>query len=119
MRPATPYLTAESLRVVPAPMMAPVIVWVVETGMPAHVAPNRVIAPAVSAEKPPTGWSFVILAPIVWTMRQPPESVPRAMAACAVSTTHSGVAWLFRGLLIAPEICRKGVWVMSLRSCWP
>ena len=38
MRPATPHLTAESRRVAPTPMMAPVIVCVVETGMPASVA---------------------------------------------------------------------------------
>ena len=34
MRPATPQLTADSRRVEPTPTIAPVIVWVVETGMP-------------------------------------------------------------------------------------
>jgi hypothetical protein len=33
------------------------MVCVVETGMPRWVAKNSVLAPAVSAQKPPTGWS--------------------------------------------------------------
>ena len=53
MRPAMPHLTAESRRVAPTPTIAPVIVCVVETGMPASVAPKSVSAPAVSAQKPP------------------------------------------------------------------
>ena len=61
MRRATPHRTAESLFVAPTPMMAPVIVCVVETAIPARVAPNSVSAPAVSALNPPKGWSFVIL----------------------------------------------------------
>ena len=72
--PATPHRTAEKRRVEPTPMIAPVMVWVVETGMPARVAPMSEVAPAVSALKPPTGFSFVIFDPIVWTMRQPPAS---------------------------------------------
>ena len=32
--PATPHLTAEMRRVAPTPMMAPVMVCVVETGIP-------------------------------------------------------------------------------------
>lgn len=41
---------------------------------------NSVMAPPVSAAKPPTGRSFVIFWPIVFTMRQPPTIVPSAMA---------------------------------------
>ena len=33
MFPATPQRTADVPRVVPTPMMAPVMVWVVDTGM--------------------------------------------------------------------------------------
>src|ERR1043165_6177209 len=73
MRPATRHFTADSRVVDPTPAIAPVMVWVVETGMPKKVAPNRVAAPAVSAQKPPTGLSLVIFDPIVWTIRQPPE----------------------------------------------
>src|ERR1019366_392160 len=55
MRPATPQRTAVSLRTLPTPTIAPVIVCVVETGMPRPVARKSVIAPLVSAQKPPTG----------------------------------------------------------------
>ena len=50
MRPATPHLTAENRLAEPTPTIAPVIVWVVETGMPKNVAPNSVSEPAVSAQ---------------------------------------------------------------------
>src|SRR5438477_4012549 len=63
--PATRHLTADSRVVDPTPAIAPVIVWVVDTGIPAAVAPNNVSAPAVSAQNPPTGRSLVIFEPIV------------------------------------------------------
>src|SRR5205085_5417320 len=91
MRPATPHLTAESRRVAPTPTIAPVIVCVVETGTPVRVTYASVRAAPVSAQKPPTGLSFVMRVPIVRTMRQPPESVPNPMAACAISTTQIGI----------------------------
>ena len=72
------------------PTIAPVIVWVVDTGTPSAVARNSVIAPPVSAQKPRIGVSRVIFDPIVWTMRQPPDSVPSAIAAWQDSTTQSG-----------------------------
>ena len=72
--------------------MAPVMVWVVDTGMPAADVKNSVAAAADSAATPPTGWSRVIFEPIVFTMRQPPVSVPRPMAVWADSTTHSGTS---------------------------
>src|SRR5215207_8577604 len=100
--PATPHLTAENRLAEPTPTIDPVIVCVVETGMPKYVAPNNVIAPAVSAQKPPTGWSLTIFVPIVLTMRQPPERVPNPIAACAESTTQSGMS----GSLPAEVICR-------------
>src|SRR5712675_1550875 len=83
--PATRHLTADRRVVDPTPAIAPVIVCVVDTGIPAAVAPNKVIAPAVSAQKPPTGRNLVIFEPIVWTMRHPPDKVPNAMAAWASS----------------------------------
>src|SRR3977135_3651095 len=86
IRPATRHLTADNRVVEPTPAIAPVIVCVVDTGIPAGLAANRVISPAVSAQKPPTVRSLVIFEPMVWTMRQPPESVPSAIAACAAST---------------------------------
>ena len=90
IRPATPQRTADSLRVEPAPTIAPVIVWVVETGMPRKVARYSDEAAAVSAEKPPTGLSAVIFCPRVLTMRQPPDSVPSAIAPLASRMTQIG-----------------------------
>ena len=63
--PATPHFTADSRRVAPTPTMAPVMVWVVETGVPVRVAYASVIAAPVSAQKPPIGRSLVIFEPIV------------------------------------------------------
>ena len=80
MLPATPQRTADALRTEPTPTMAPVMVCVVDTGMPSAVARNSVTAPPVSAQKPPTGLSLVMRWPMVLTMRQPPNIVPRPMA---------------------------------------
>src|SRR5438132_9875760 len=91
IRPAIPHLTADNRRVAPTPTIAPVIVCVVDTGVPVKVTYASVSAAPVSAQNPPTGFNFVILDPIVCTMRQPPESVPSAIAACAESTTHKGI----------------------------
>src|SRR4051794_41325025 len=91
-RPATPHRTAESRWIDPTPTIAPVIVWVVETGMPWAETKKRVAAAADSAATPPDGCSFVIREPRVWTTRQPPDNVPRAMAVWADSTTHRGTS---------------------------
>jgi hypothetical protein len=71
--------------------MPPVIVCVVDTGIPPADVANRVTAAADSAATPPTGCSLVMRDPIVLTMRQPPVSVPSAMAVWADRTTHRGV----------------------------
>ena len=55
MRVVMSNLMLVNLRVAPTPMIAPVMVWVVDTGMPKKVAMNRVAAPAVSAQEPPMG----------------------------------------------------------------
>src|SRR5438093_12737074 len=55
MRPATPHRTAERRCAAPTPEIAPVIVWVVLTGIPKCEAMNSVMAPLVSAQKPPNG----------------------------------------------------------------
>src|SRR5438552_658585 len=81
IRVATPHRTAESRRVAPTPMIAPEIVWVVDTGTPPNDAPRMEIAAAASAQKPPTGCSLVIRIPMVFTIRHPPARVPAAMAA--------------------------------------
>ena len=70
------------------------MVWVVDTGMPSQVAANSVIAPPVSAQKPCIGVSRVIFEPMVFTMRQPPISVPSAIAIWHAITTQNGT-WKF------------------------
>lgn len=51
----TPQRTALNLLVAPAPIIAPVMVCVVLTGIPRALVENKVIAPAVSALKPSNG----------------------------------------------------------------
>ena len=75
---------------VPTPTMAPVMVCVVDTGMPACAVKNNVDAAASSELIPPAGVSLVIFDPIVCTIRQPPKSVPSPIAVWAHNTTHSG-----------------------------
>jgi hypothetical protein len=77
---ATPQRTAEARRATPAPMMQPVIVWVVETGIPNHDAVNSITEPPAEALKPWCWDSLVIREPIVLMIRQPPLSVPRPIA---------------------------------------
>src|SRR6185503_16436684 len=77
--PAMPQRTAETFCAAPTPTMEPVIVCVVETGMPKPVARNSAADPDSSAQNPPTGRILVMRCPMVFTMRQPPKSVPRPM----------------------------------------
>jgi hypothetical protein len=76
----TPHLTALKRLVAPTPMIDPVIVWVVETGIPIWPVKNKVNAPAVSAATPYNGVTLVIFDPIVFTIFHPPLMVPNPMA---------------------------------------
>src|SRR6188474_819216 len=89
--PATPQRTADSRFAAPTPMIAPVIVWVVLTGIPRADARKIAVAPPVSAQKPPNGRSLVIRVPIVLTIRQPPSAVPNAIAPYAPISIQSGI----------------------------
>ena len=93
IRPATLHRTAESRCAAPTPVMAPVMVWVVLTGIPKCEDTNRVMAPAVSAQKPPKGLSRVMRCPIVRTIRQPPETVPSPIAAPHATITQNGISF--------------------------
>ncbi len=73
----TPQRTALKRFVAPTPMMDPVMVWVVETGIPKLETVNKVNAPAVSAQTPSKGVTLVILDPMVFTIFQPPMRVPK------------------------------------------
>src|SRR5580765_8125647 len=89
-RRAIPHRTAETRWTAPTPTMAPVIVCVVDTGTPSFAEVNREIAAAASAQAPPYGRSFVNFIPIVFTIRQPPAIVPRAIARWQTSTIQNG-----------------------------
>src|SRR5512133_3760386 len=100
IRPATPQRTARVPRVEPTPTIAPVMVWVVETGIPQWASARIVTPPPVSAQKPPMGASFVRLCPIVFTIRQPPNIVPMPIAPPHASATQNGTV---RGALGSAE----------------
>ena len=76
----SPQRTADKRLVKPTPIIEPVMVCVVETGIPNLSVKNRVIAPAVSALTPSSGVILVIFEPMVFTMRHPPDMVPNAIA---------------------------------------
>lgn len=76
----TPHRTAETRLTTPTPMIDPVMVWVVETGIPKCSVIPSVMAPAVSAPTPSSALTLVILVPMVLTIFQPPLMVPNAIA---------------------------------------
>ena len=61
----TPQRTADTLLVTPTPIIDPVIVCVVETGILKCSVINKVNAPADSATTPSKAFTFVIFEPIV------------------------------------------------------
>src|SRR5512137_2276513 len=91
---ATPHFTVLAPMVEPTPIIDVQIMCVVLTGIPTAEAPRIVAAPAVSAANPCTGRSLVILYPIVFTIRHPPDRVPSAIAAWAIRITHRGTGRL-------------------------
>src|SRR5574344_1508880 len=78
---ATPQRTEDIRLNAPIPTMPPVMVCVVLTGIP--IKEDRKIENAApdSAQKPSTGLRRVTFWPMVLTIRQPPDIVPKAMAA--------------------------------------
>src|SRR5260370_26282742 len=87
---ATPQRTADTRFDAPTPMMLAEITCVVLTGAPKWVATRITVAPAVSAAKPLMGRSLIILWPIVFMIRQPPEAVPRPIATAQLTITQMG-----------------------------
>src|SRR5690606_36585364 len=84
----TPQRTADTRLVAPTPMILPVIVCVVETGIPKCSDTYKVIAPAVSALTPSSEVTLVILDPIVFTIFQPPLMVPSPIIINEVNGTQ-------------------------------
>ena len=72
MFPATPQRTADTRLAAPAPMIAPEITCVVESGKPTCEADMITAAPAAWAAKPCAGSILMIRLPIVRMIRQPP-----------------------------------------------
>ena len=72
MLPATPQRTADRRFAAPAPMIAPDITCVVESGKPACEADRITAAPTPCAEKPCAGSILMMRLPIVRMIRQPP-----------------------------------------------
>src|SRR3569833_3455678 len=71
----SPQRTADKRLVKPTPIIEPVMVCVVETGIPKYWVKKRVMAPADSALTPSNGVILVIREPIVLTIFHPHESV--------------------------------------------
>ena len=76
----TPQRTADKRLVAPTPIIEPVMVCVVLTGILKCSVINKVIAPAVSAATPSSGVTFVMRVPIVFTIFHPPLMVPKPIA---------------------------------------
>jgi hypothetical protein len=87
----TPHLTADKRLVAPTPMIEPVIVCVVLTGILKCSVRKRVKAPAVSAATPSSGVTFVMRVPMVFTIFHPPLIVPKPMAIKHDKGTQLGI----------------------------
>src|SRR5690606_40622681 len=85
----TPQRTADTLLVTPTPIIDPVIVCVVDTGIPICSDAYNVMAPAVSAATPSREVTLVIFDPIVFTIFHPPLMLPKPIIRKLVIGTHS------------------------------
>src|SRR5919112_5235253 len=93
MLPATFQRTAFSDFVAPTPMIAEVIVWVVEIGaFRTSALKYSTELATISAAKPSAGPRSMIFRPSVRMMRQPPAYVPAASTAAEVQNTHHGIS---------------------------
>ena len=70
--PATPQRTAASRRPAPAPRIAPVATWVVDSAKPRCDDARMTVAALVSAAKPCGVWISLTRLPRVRMIRQPP-----------------------------------------------
>ena len=73
-------------------MMALVLVWVVETGMPNRLEYSRQMAPATSAQKPWYRSSLTMSMPTDLMIFSPPTLVPRAMTTLHSSISQTGIS---------------------------
>src|SRR4051812_50119429 len=89
---ATPQRTAETRFDAPTPMMLAEMTCVVLTGACSPLAVRITAAAALSAAKPLIGRRRMILWPMVFMMRQPPEAAPRPIAVAQQRITHHGTS---------------------------
>src|SRR6185503_9520986 len=90
MFPATPQRTAETRLAAPAPITAPEIVCVVDSGKPTWDAARITAAPEPWAAKPCAVSILMMRLPIVRMIRQPPTYVPKAIALADETITQVG-----------------------------
>ncbi len=89
---ATPQRTPLRPLLVPTPMIALEITWVVDTGIPSDAVPSSTVAAVVSAANPWTGSSSTTRWPMVFITRQPPTAVPRDSAVADTKITQLGTS---------------------------
>ena len=87
----TPKLMADNRLTAPTPIMALVLVWVVDTGMPNTLESSRHSAADRSAEKPWYFSSFTISMPTALMIFSPPTLVPMPITALHSSISHTGI----------------------------
>jgi len=109
----TRHCTAVLPRVAPTPMIAPLIAWVDETGIPTSVTATRIALLAVAAQNPWYGRILVICFAILSTTCHPPKQVPRPIATADARMTHAGTAKVRR----IPEDTSRAV--ITPTACWP
>src|SRR5512133_2814448 len=90
--PATPHRTEDSRFVAPTPIIADVMVCVVEMGaLRTSALKYRIELATVSAAKPSGGPRSMTRRPRVRMIRHPPEYVPAASTVAEVKNTHQGM----------------------------
>ena len=87
----TPKLMAEILFTAPTPMIALVLVWVVDTGIPKRLESRRQKAADKSAENPWYFSSFTISIPTDLMIFSPPTLVPIPMTVLHSSISQTGI----------------------------
>ena len=87
---ATPQLTDLGSLAAPAPMIAAVLVWVVETGRPVSVAMSRLAVAETEAAKPWYTQRSTVSMPTFLMIFLPPTAVPMAMTAAQSTMIQSG-----------------------------
>jgi len=88
----TPHLTAETFTMLPTPIIAVEMMWVVLTGNPKWEAVRIMLADAISTENPWIGFIFITFELIVLMILHPPVIVPKARVAAQAHITQRGIS---------------------------